>query len=507
MERYNDLQLLFSQRTTLNQSLRFSLKLLEMGNLELQEFINAALVENPFLKVQDDIYGENLDDLDCTSFSIGSSSCDTPDHYSHSSNQPSRFSEKDSIISYNIYSDYGGSVLSTRTFKLSRESAESLNGPSSSVMAPVNNKDEFFKHLAFFKFSPERCAISERFYDYLLDHEYLCGEFLKDISKHHNIPYDSLLLIIKKLQAIPPYGMFSFNFQDRVKNIWEILGKYDTKHKTFLKNINLLYEKGLEFFKSRTKLTDMEYSRIIEDVKDMFRYTHSVTNFAKESSLLDVPYSAANIDLSIKIRKAGYEVEFCDTSHPVIRRKFFKDCWDSARSEVDRNYMREKIKSAELLVRAMNYRNSTLTRVCREIANRQIDFFIGDSPFLLPIDAKLVAASMMCHPSTIYRAVNNKIVDTPKGIFLLKELMPCRTLTNKHRQMTVAKNIQNSIRKIIENEANNSPYSDKELSNLLESRGINISRRTIAKYRKNMEVANSNDRSKKKLVVQMNKIN
>lgn len=488
MEKKNDLQLLVSQKTVLNQSLRFSLKLFEMGSLELKEFINNAALENPFLEIQDGVCEENVDDLEYPGFSTGSDSCSNLNHHGTPISQISRFTEKYFDSFHNSFSDHGRNIFSEQIFWVNNSNQN--DDFLSNVAAPSNNKAEFLKNLAFFRFNSQQISISELLYDCILDHRYLSGEFLKSISEQHKIPYSDLLFIIKKLQTIPPYGMFSFNFRDRIKSIWEILGKYDDQHKIFLNNIDVLLESGLESFKRRIKLDEPNFLKIMEDLRKVYRnnVSSSAADFIENSSCF-------HVEVSIKRCGNTYEVESLDASHPIARRDLFENFCDQTKSESDRKYMRRKIIDAELLVKAVNYRHSTLLKICREIAYRQIDYLMGESSFLLPIDAKSIAASLMCHPSTVHRAISNKYVDTPQGIILLKDLMPRGIHSSDLNQVATQKSVEDYIKKMIKNEPKNSPYSDEELSYFLASRGVKISRRTVAKYRKNLDIANSNERT------------
>lgn len=500
MERKSDLQLLFSQRIVLNQSLRFYLKILEMNRQELQEFINSALVENPFFEVRDGIYGENLDDLGDSQFYINSDSSYISNFHSNSNSRYTEINEEGYYSADNSSVNYNGGLFSQRKFLLNEDSWGAIEDYAlSNAAAPQNSKEEFFKHLAFFKFNPKEKAIGEMLFDYLLEHQYLSGEFLKSISKNNGISYTKLLILIKKLQGIPPYGMFSFNLQDRLKSIWEISGKYDLQHQIFLQNISFLLEKhkDVEHFRRQTKLSDKDFSAIMRDVKDILRYSHSMNDFSE-----DFVCEKCSVDLHIKRCKESCEVESCNTFLPIVRNDLFKKFWRRTRSEIDKKYMQEKIRDAELLVKALNHRNSTLLKICREITCRQIDFFMGDSSFLVPINTRSIATAIMCHPSTVHRAISNKFVDTPCGIFSLKDLMPREISTSKSDQIATSKSVQDYIRKMIKEEPSNSPYSDEELSYFLGLRGIRISRRTIAKYRKNLAIANSNERMREKQILE-----
>lgn len=422
MEKKNDLLLSISQRTALTQSLQFSLKILEMNNAELQEFINISLNDNPFLK----------------------------ENENSSSN------------------------------RLSIDAA-------ANIAAPVSSKDELFKQIAFFKFDDKQKEITSLLYEHVLEHKYICGDFLRYLSKEKSVTYSYLLGIIKKLQALSPSGIFSFNLQDKIKNILEVKDKYDAKYKIFVQNLPILLEKGLAVFKKHTNFDDSTLYRLIDNLKNSDLYI-GVDDFYETS------YRIA--DVTIEKRNYGYNIEVQGVQIPSIDCKLYHSCLTKIKSQQDKRYIKEKMADAELLIKAINYRNSTLLRIVQEIAYRQNDFFVGNTPFLVPIEAKSIANSLMCHQSTVHRAIANKTLITPCGTFDIKALMPKGIKSKESEQIATDYSVKKYIQTLITNEPKNSPYSDSEIVYFLEGRGITISRRTVAKYRNDLDITNSNERLK-----------
>ena len=423
MEKKNDLLLSVSQRPALAQSLRFSLKILEMNNVELQEFINSSLNDNPFLK-ENETYSNN--------------------------------------------------------YKLPIDTV-------ANVAAPISSKDDFFKQIAFFKFDEKQKEITALLYEYVLEHKYVCGDFLRNLSNEKDISYSDLLDIIKKLQTLSPHGMFSFNLQDKIKSILEANGKFDTEHKIFVQNLPILFDRGLAAFKKHVNFDDSTLQRIIRNLKNAGLYA-GVDDFSEN------PYRVP--DVTIEKRNCSYNVEVEEVQIPSIDNELCRNCLKKIKSKQDERYIKEKICDAELLVKAIHYRSSTLLRIVQEIAHRQNDFFTGNTSFLVPIDAQSVAHSIMCHQSTVHRAIANKTVATPCGIFDIKALMPKEIKSDKNAHIVTDYSVKKYIQTLINNEPKDSPYSDSEIVYFLEGRGITISRRTIAKYRNDLDIANSNERLK-----------
>lgn len=423
MEKKSNVLLSISQKPVLTHYLRYSLKILEMNNTELQEHIDSSIIDNPFLKEKEEL-NKSLAKLDVVE----------------------------------------------------------------STAARVSHKDDLFKQIAFFKFDEKQKDITALLYDYLIEHRYINGEFLRRISKEKDVSYPYLLHIIKKLQTLSPYGMFSFNFQDKIKNILEACGKYDAEHKIFMRHLHILLEKGFCAFKKRVNLGDSAIRKIMSDIKRI-----SFFHFENDDFFENINRSP---DIFVKKIGCGYNAEIGDMQIPAVDYELFQLCLKKTSSKRDRKYIEEKINDAKLLIKSINYRNSTLLRIVREIAFRQSNFFTGDTSDLLPLEIASIADSIMCHKSTIHRAIANKTIATPCGVFDIKSLMPKKIKTEDSDNIVADSSVKKFIQNLITNEPSNSPYSDSEIAYLLKRQGVSMSRRTVTKYRSCLDIANSNDRRK-----------
>ena len=423
MEKKSNIVLSNFQQTALAQFTVFSLKILEMNNVTLQEIINNSLNENPFLK-------ENEED-------------DFP--------------------------------------KISPDFTEN-------IVDILSHRDIFFRNLSFLKLNIQEKEIAEILYDYLIENKYISNDFCRIISKEKNISYQNILNIINKLRKISPHGLFSFNLQDKIKNIFEASNKYDTSHKIFIRYIDTLLYQGIEAFRKKTNLDKDTIHSIFSDLKNIDYYSRNSENY------FDNIYR--KVDIILEKKNKTYNSEINNLKIPSIDRELLELSTKKAKSYQDKKYIKEKKADAELLIKSINYRNSTLLKIIQEIIHRQSDFFNENTSFLVPISVRSIANSMMCHQSTVHRAIMNKTISTPLGIFNIKDLMPKEIKSDKNKCVITDHSIKKYIQALINNEPKNSPYSDSEIAYLLEERGINMPRRTIAKYRNDMDIANCNDRLK-----------
>lgn len=136
----------------------------------------------------------------------------------------------------------------------------------------------------------------------------------------------------------------------------------------------------------------------------------------------------------------------------------------------------------------------TLYKVIESILKFQISFFENGKNYLKPLVLKDVADDIGVHESTVSRATNGKYVQTPLGLFELKYFFSSSLKKESHEEVVSSTSVKNQIKDLIDNENNEKPLSDQKIADTLTSLGVNISRRTVAKYRDEMRIPSSSMR-------------
>jgi len=161
----------------------------------------------------------------------------------------------------------------------------------------------------------------------------------------------------------------------------------------------------------------------------------------------------------------------------------------------DKNYINEKMKSAEWLIKSIRQRQRTIYRVTESIVKRQRDFFDQGVEHLKPMILKDIAEDIGMHESTISRVTNNKYVHTPRGVFELKYFFNS-SVTRADGQDVASESVKRMIADLIKAEDQRRPLSDQRIVELLEEKGIQLARRTVAKYREQLQILPSSKRKK-----------
>jgi RNA polymerase sigma-54 factor len=158
-----------------------------------------------------------------------------------------------------------------------------------------------------------------------------------------------------------------------------------------------------------------------------------------------------------------------------------------------KTFLREKFRSAIDLLRSVNQRKQTIYKVCECIVNRQRNFLEQGPSALRPMLIKDVASELGVHSSTISRVVTNKYVDTPQGVIELRKFFTMGVENPDGEELSIVQ-VKLRIKTLLENENKNKPYSDNQIGQLLRRDNIFITRRTVAKYREQMQIPGSRER-------------
>ena len=162
-----------------------------------------------------------------------------------------------------------------------------------------------------------------------------------------------------------------------------------------------------------------------------------------------------------------------------------------------RNYVKERFKSAIQLIKNIEQRKQTILKVCYTIVTRQGDFLEKGIDQLKPMMIKEVAEEIGVHPSTVSRAVANKYAHTPQGVFELRYFFS-ESVNGPEGGNTSLLILKRRVKKLIEDEDPSKPLTDEQITRILQSQGIQVTRRTVAKYREDMKIPSTHQRRVKK---------
>ncbi|KPG71198.1 RNA polymerase factor sigma-54 [Enterococcus sp. RIT-PI-f] len=234
----------------------------------------------------------------------------------------------------------------------------------------------------------------------------------------------------------------------------------------------------------------------LSDVQVVFDYIQTLTPtpgaaFGSSDGLYVVP------DLSVRIEKGVPVLSSNKRALPEVhfQQGYFDRLKQSGDQEVQR-YLENKAQEFEWLKKTLQQRGDTIYRVGEQIMTRQQAFFTDPARPLKPMILKEIAEAIGVHESTVSRAVNGKYLETNFGVFELKMFFGQKVSTQEDGDDLTTKAIKQALKALIEEENKQKPLSDQKLTDQLKSQGIDISRRTVAKYREAMGIQGSSKRKR-----------
>lgn len=233
------------------------------------------------------------------------------------------------------------------------------------------------------------------------------------------------------------------------------------------------------------------------DVEDVIEYHRMLQYFEPHPGR---PYSAEEPryitpDLYVVFEEGEWVVSLNEDGMPDLRvSRYYQKVFREA-SKQDREYLLDKLRGAEFLIKSINKRRCTIRRVMRSILKFQRDFFDHGPERLRPLVLQDVADDVGVHMSTVSRVTNNKFVHTPQGIFELKYFFSAGVKQSSGGDMA-SEAIKVRIVDIVRGENRQKPLSDQAIANLLKQEGIRVARRTVAKYREALGILPSSKRKK-----------
>src|SRR6266436_1731344 len=202
-------------------------------------------------------------------------------------------------------------------------------------------------------------------------------------------------------------------------------------------------------------------------------------------------------DVTVEKVNGAYQVILNGEQIPHLRiSNTYKDIMaqDGKGSEV-KDYIRDKIRSGKFLIKSIHQRQQTISNIAHQIVKRQREFFEKGSSYLKPMTMVQIADAVGVHETTVSRAISGKYMSTPQGVFEMKYFFTPGYQTSSGESMSNT-SVKGAIADLVKNEDTKNPLSDKEIVEILSKRGIPIARRTVAKYRTELNILPSNMRRK-----------
>ncbi|MBM7556814.1 RNA polymerase factor sigma-54 [Halanaerobacter jeridensis] len=423
------------QKLVMTPKLRQSIGLLQLSTLDLQDYINDKLMDNPLLELEEE--------------------------YSSTDNESYNSQNDD----YN-YENFVAEKLSLNDFLL-----QQLH------LITANKREE---------------KIGEQIIGSL--DEYGFFNDLEVVSQDLGVEKEEVKKVLEKIKEIAPTGIATSGFKEAL--IAELKKYSDNYSAEKIELAEKIIQDHLEDLKNN-KIKKIAKSLkvkplVIQELGDLI----NVLNPIPRSKYNDE--AASNYlqpDIIVEEHANNYDIVMTEESFPTLRiNAKYKRLLKERETKEIQDYLAEKLDSALWLIKSIEQRRRTIYSIVEEIIEQQAEFFQSGIKKIQPLSMAEVAEEIDKHESTVSRATDNKNIQTDYGIFPLKFFFS-EGIKCGNREVSVT-SIKEYLKDIIKNEDKKQPLSDSKLAKKLKECGISISRRTVAKYRKELKIPSSRKRKR-----------
>jgi RNA polymerase sigma-54 factor len=491
-------KLVQQQRLILTQELQLFLKLIQMTTLELKEYLEEQLIENPVLEEAEE--RGNHEDLP-----------------PHSEELELKTNEENSLKSRDDDLPY------VREFF---EETEEEIPWENRVSSPESLLDHLGWQLSLSDFSPEEKEIASLIIGNVNEDGYLDADleeiamllvnskfesdpkvqgmpeedkarFYEDLIKSDRSYIDKIENVLKKIQySFDPPGICARDLKECLKIQAEELGyRGDSPLIKVIENhLEDISKKDYKGVAEALGVSEEEIERIASIISS-FEPRPGRPFYSKDSEKYIVPdfyvYKVDN-DLQIQMNRDFPRVRISHYYRNLINQ-------ETKLPPDARKYVKEKLEAAQRIIKCLEERDKIIKKIIKKIVEYQRDFFEHGRDYIRPLTLKDIAndEDIKKHESTISRITSKKYIHTPNGVIELKSLFSRKIETSCGGEVSFER-VKALIKDIIANESPESPYSDEDISKILERKNIKVARRTVSKYRKILKIPSSSERAKKR---------
>lgn len=367
----------------------------------------------------------------------------------------------------------------------SQEAEERRQFMFDSLVAGTSLQESLLEQMRFSELKDEQKSIGEMIIGNVDDRGYL-KESIDALAFSTNIPPEKIIDVLKIIQQFHPPGVAARDLRECLMLQLERTGREKSVEYRIIR----------DFMEALGKRKLPEIARglglSIDQVQAAFeRIGHLEPNPGRDF----LPDNERYISPEVFVQKVGddYAVTTNNEQIPHLRiSNFYKDMMAQADSPAEaRDYIREKIRAGKFLIKSLQQRQQTILNIGKEIVKRQREFMEKGVAFLKPMTMVQVAEVVGVHETTVSRAVSNKYIETPQGIFELKYFFTSGIQTQDGNGVSNT-SVKDMVAEMFAKENASKPLSDQEIVKMLKEKGIDLARRTVAKYRAELNILPSN---------------
>ncbi|HEY3920279.1 MAG TPA: RNA polymerase factor sigma-54 [Stellaceae bacterium] len=471
------------QALVMTPQLQQAIKLLQLSNIELATYIEGEVEQNPLLERDDSV----PDAPEPAAAEPAPSETGTPAEASHEEAVEAWHEVAGSDGEGNL--DYAGDPDAWRT-RGARPDSDDLPSIDQTLARPVTLREHLLAQLAEEIKDPVDRVIGTYLVDQIDEAGYLTVA-LPAVAETMGCELAQVEAVLSQLQRFEPTGIFARDLAECLAIQLKERDRYDPAMQALIENLSLL---GCRDIPQLLRLCRVDAADLAEMAAEIRALDPKPgLQFDGAIAQLVVP------DVFVRPQGAGWMVELNSDSLPrvLVNTRYYAEVSAGSRNKAAKDYLAEKYQSANWLVKALHQRATTILKVSREITRQQDGFLRHGVQHLRPLVLRDIAQAIGMHESTVSRVTTNKYMLTPRGIFELKYFFTSAIAAAAGGDSLSAEAVRFRIKSLIDAEAGD-VLSDDRIVDTLMKEGVDIARRTVAKYREAMSIPSSVQRRRER---------
>jgi RNA polymerase sigma-54 factor len=352
--------------------------------------------------------------------------------------------------------------------------------------------DHLAEQLSLAIADPARRMIGQHLVDLVDESGYLTGD-LAQVCEKLAAPLPEVEAVLAILQTFDPAGVCARNLTECLALQLKERDRYDPAMQMLVEHLDVLAKRDLATLRKLCGVSEDDLNDMIGEI----RHLNPKPGLAFGTTLVQpiVP--------DVFVRQGpdgGYIIELNSDTLPkvLVNQTYYSEVAGTTKNDKDKSYLADCLQTATWLIRALDQRAKTILKVSTEIVRQQDGFFAYGVQHLRPLNLKTVADAIDMHESTVSRVTANKYMATNRGIFELKYFFTSAIAAANGGEAHSAEAVRHRIKQLIEAESAQGVLSDDTIVEKLREAGIEIARRTVAKYREAMRIPSSVQRRREK---------
>jgi RNA polymerase sigma-54 factor len=495
------------QSLVITPQLQQAIKLLQLSNLELETFIDSELEKNPLLQREE---GDAIERAEAPE-PDSEMSFDGTDHSAeidarhddvHTDFSPGDRATGDAGDTtkdgfqegFAGASDAGGAVDWSRASSSGGSFDTDGEGMEGSLVRELTLHEHLHAQLAAAGLDAADRAIAAVLIDGVDEGGYLRAE-LPETADRLGVPLVRVEAVLDRLHGFEPTGVFARDVRECLMLQLKDKNRYDPAMAALLDNLALLARRDLPALRKVCGVDD-------EDLREMIAEIRALTPKPGAAFGGDPPQAVTPDVMVREDALGGWRVELNTDTLPrlLVDQRYHARISTGARKDADKTFVSDCLAQANWLVKSLDQRAKTILKVASEIVRQQDAFLAFGVEHLRPLNLKTVADAIGMHESTVSRVTSNKYVATPRGVFELKFFFTSSIAAVDGGEAYSAEAVRHRIKQLIEGEGLPTAadagdiLSDDRIVEILKETGIDIARRTVAKYREALRIPSSVER-------------